>query len=562
MRQKSDISFRMHVLNRWLMLRLTTTFFLVGASTLIYPSPITAALTMLLCLISSHAVLIVQGLFGMLWLTANCLTTLVSPDFLGAGESYFRLLQAALMIVLLIRRIPLIGLPSRWHRFSSQGAAVFLALALCLAATSVFRKYPLAWTGWAAVLVVYAHQIGRIPVGRLLRLAFALTFSATIMFFILEGGTRLVLPVSQKPGGLFDLDEEAIFVLRPGATAEYEFLDNSGNKKDWKVAISSQGIRDRGYGRKSPDEFRILTVGDSFTMGQPLENPEDTYQRELERMLNTGKPSKHIAVINGGVAGYAPWQERIFLRDRGFGFEPDLVILQLFPGNDIAGSYTKEGKYLEALDVRWEQEVINFKRQQEYPFYAERWCQSHSNLYRLVCSISNNADLVARIVMNLRMVPESKVPSLTPLSNRLSYHEACLVNWYPGLHEAWSIFEESVCGIRNDCRERGISLLAFVHGQYAALDPVYWANLGEAFPNAPYEMNKDLRVTDEMLTRLDIPHPGVQAAFNAYPVPEDLYYLMDGHFTPQGTRVLADCIHGFIMTRLWNTGWWKYPKED
>ena len=552
----------MRTLNKGLILRLGAAALLTGISFFLYPNPVTVLLTLLLCVLSSQAVLTVQSLLALLWLPVYWRVYAISPGFLDEGELFFRALQAAVMILLLMLKVPLAALPLRGRRFSSKAAAVLLGLAVCLAVVCVFRKYPLSWCGWAALLSVYAYQVERIPVSRLLRTALALMFSAVIMFAFLEVGTRLLLPITQKPGGLFDLDEEAIFVLRPGASAEYSFLDNSGKKTHWKVAISSQGIRDRIRGRKSPDEFRILTVGDSFTMGQPLENLEDTYQRQLEMMLNAGNPSKHVTVINGGVAGYAPWQERIFLRDRGFGFEPDLIILQLFPGNDIAGSYTKVGKYLQALDVRWEQEVINFQRQQEYPFCAERWCQSYSNLYRLVCSMSNNADLVARIVMNLRMVPESRVPSLTPVSNRLSYHEACLVNWYPELDEAWSIFEKSVCDIRNDCRERGISLLAFAHGQYASLDPVYWLNLNQAFPNDPYEMNKDLRLADEMLSKLDIPHPDVLDAFKAYSVPEDLYYLMDGHFTPQGTHILADCIHRFIMTRLWSTGWWEYPKQN
>lgn len=552
----------MRTLNTGLILRLGTAVFLTGISFFLHPNPVTVLLTLLLCVLSSQAVLNAQSLLALLWLPVYWSVYKVSPGFPDEGEAFFRALQAVVMILLLMFRVPLAALPLRARRFSREAAAALLVLAVCLAAVCVFRKFPLSWCGWAAVLLIYAYQVDRIPVSPLLRTAVALLFSAVIMFAVLEAGTRLLLPITQKPGGLFDLDEEAIFVLRPGATAEYSFLDNSGKKTDWTVAISPQGIRDRVYGPKSPDEFRILTLGDSFTMGQPLGNPEETFQRELERMLNEGKTSKHITVINGGVTGYAPWQERLFLRDHGFGFEPDLVVLQLFPGNDVAGSYNKVGKYLQAFDAQWEQIVINFKRQQEYPFYAERWCQAHSNLYRLFCSMSASADLIARIVANLRMVPKSNMTPLMPVNDRSPYHELCLVNWYPELHEAWSIFEESVRGIRDDCREHGIPLLAFANGHFTSLDPAFWKEMAQALPNHPFEMNKDLRLAKEMLTRLGIPHPDVLAAFKAYPVPEDLYYLRDGHFTPQGARILADCLHTFIMKHLWNTGWWKYSKQE
>ena len=50
-----------------------------------------------------------------------------------------------------------------------------------------------------------------------------------------------------------------------------------GNEVEWDAVISSQGIRDREYGPKENDEFRIVTIGDSFTFGTPLPDPEDTF---------------------------------------------------------------------------------------------------------------------------------------------------------------------------------------------------------------------------------------------------------------------------------------------
>ena len=45
-----------------------------------------------------------------------------------------------------------------------------------------------------------------------------------------------------------------------------------------------QGLRDRDYGPKLPDEYRVLLIGDSFTFGHGLET-EETISRQLEDYL-------------------------------------------------------------------------------------------------------------------------------------------------------------------------------------------------------------------------------------------------------------------------------------
>ena len=55
-----------------------------------------------------------------------------------------------------------------------------------------------------------------------------------------------------------------------------------------------------------------------------------------------------------------------------------------------------------------------------------------------------------------------------------------------------------------------------------------------------------------MLREFNIPYIDVHKSFMAYPVPEDLYYIYDGHFTPQGAKVLAGCLYNFLMTAVFN----------
>jgi hypothetical protein len=238
-----------------------------------------------------------------------------------------------------------------------------------------------------------------------LKVVAALVIPLFIMSIVLEIGSRIIIPVKKNQEGSYIEDEEVIFTLRPMGEFEYRFVDNSKKIVEIKDRISSQGIRDREYGPKEPDEYRIVTIGDSYTMGHGIKR-EEMFQRELETLLARDNLSKRVTVINCGVGGYAPWQERVFLQTRGFGFEPDLVILQLYPANDVSGSYTKVGKWLNAIDLEWETLLIDYRLRSEWPFYLEHWCQVHSNIYRIFIDKTGINDLVKRTALNFRLIPK------------------------------------------------------------------------------------------------------------------------------------------------------------
>ncbi len=523
-----------------------------AASWHLYPGWVTVVLTFLLALLSSKAVLYAHALLAAAWVFLNAVHAVSIPVSLESQEVLYRFLQGAILILLSARGKPLVISFSDDNRLAGRISAGLTGLAVCLCVACLFRSTSLLYTGWVAVLILYAHLIQSIPLLKSVKLLFSFCIPLVIMAVILEIGTRQLLPIEQKPGGLYLPDPDAIYTLRPGGETGYSFKDNSGNILEWQAVISPQGIRDQEYGAKTYDEYRIVTLGDSYTMGQTLPWA-DTFQRKLECLLNQENPSRRFTVVNCGVPGYAPWQEQIFLQKRGFSFEPDLVLLQLFPPNDIAGSYTKVGKFLHAFIMEWEQRILDFRRQHECPFFLERWFQQHSNGYRLWCSLTGRTGYVRDAALNFRLIPQFDYNAPPLISARNPYQEACLVDWYPELYEAWALYEESIRGIRDDCRERGVPLAAFVHGEYISLDPVYWERLNREFPDHRYERNKDIRLTTELLTALDIPNTDVVASFAACPEPEDLYYLYEGHFTPEGTDVLASCLRDFLLKTVLGT---------
>ena len=77
-------------------------------------------------------------------------------------------------------------------------------------------------------------------------------------------------------------------------------------------------------------------LGDSYTFGYGVQS-EETFSRVLEKSLNQKYPQKHFEVINAGLASGFTWDEAyLYVKKKGSAFQPDLIIQNVFLGNDIA----------------------------------------------------------------------------------------------------------------------------------------------------------------------------------------------------------------------------------
>lgn len=127
----------------------------------------------------------------------------------------------------------------------------------------------------------------------------------------------------------------------------YGIRKNMANLNIWhtspdyhvNVRTNSRGIRsDQGVPyEKPPGVFRIVGLGDSFTLGYEVE-VEDTYLHQLEKKLHA-RGAAQVEVVNLAVSGFGTAEELITLREEGFKYAPDLVILGYFV-NDIENNIT------------------------------------------------------------------------------------------------------------------------------------------------------------------------------------------------------------------------------
>lgn len=541
-------------------------FIIVLCSYIHFPNHLIPYIVLLLAFTGSIGITVSICLASVFWTLLSVFNLLIIRN---VGDRvaivYLFWIAAAIFLPYLMRYLfyrKRCSMPPTFSSFDSFMKYGLVSFAILLIISILFRPFSIVNGGWAILLIFFAATLPGTSLLKILGIIIHTSYVfIVIMFFsclITEFASRILIPNNRGPAGFITFDPFTFHTLKPSGSGTMYLQDNDDTPLEIEVEISSQGLRNEIVSPKKPDEFRILTIGDSFTMGQGL-SPQDTYQSRLAGLLNQDRPSVPATVINGGVLAFAPWQEHAFLLDRGFEFAPDMVILQLFPANDIAGSLYKTDKRLRAITPDWERPYFLFRKQKELPQKLERWFLAHSNLYRLLLSCFNADDWVRELVLSCRLYRySSSYTPPVPLSTRPAYQEACLKQWYPELEQAWDIYASSIRAIRDDCRSRNIPLIAFAHGfvykGWNSYDAQSWQELNEKFPETPYEMNKDIRLTQELLAELDIPFVDITQAVSSYNRPKDLFYINDGHFSPAGAQIIAECIFDFLQKNHFLTG--------
>lgn len=140
-------------------------------------------------------------------------------------------------------------------------------------------------------------------------------FAMAVAVLPLEGVARLWVyfdPMSTVWSSMIGSDDpNLLYSPRPGAPVD-------------RVDTMSERYNSLGLRGPEPDVSKptVLVIGDSVTHGFRLRE-EDTYPRQVERALGG-----RATVMNAGVCGYQPWNERARLRQVDAVVRADTVVLQ------------------------------------------------------------------------------------------------------------------------------------------------------------------------------------------------------------------------------------------
>jgi lysophospholipase L1-like esterase len=172
-------------------------------------------------------------------------------------------------------------------------------------------------------------------------------FSTFLTFFLLEVVARVWLNYLATP------DQYNRYVLFTSLDAEeyawlpHPYLSYYPNPKYQRGQTfhNSLGYRNNEFPLEKPSGvYRIVALGGSSTYDVSIENNDETFTAQLEKMLKEEYGYSNVQVINAGVPGYNSWEILVNLEFRVLDLDPDLVII--YEGtNDVHARMVEPSAY-------------------------------------------------------------------------------------------------------------------------------------------------------------------------------------------------------------------------
>lgn len=109
------------------------------------------------------------------------------------------------------------------------------------------------------------------------------------------------------------------------------------NSDSYGYKLNTHGFKDVEYEvAKKPGTYRIVGIGDSFTFG--VAPYPYNFLTRLEDTLHTMSALPPVELINMGICSTGPPHYLSIITDEVLPLKPDMILLSLFVGNDIAES--------------------------------------------------------------------------------------------------------------------------------------------------------------------------------------------------------------------------------
>ena len=338
-----------------------------------------------------------------------------------------------------------------------------------------------------------------------------------IQFALLEAGLRVygAFEGSTTFQSLFMADPQVGSRLRPNARIRYTTVEFTTD-----IAVNAEGVRDdEPLGAKAANERRVVVLGDSLVLSVQVPLAE-TFCKNLERRLNARGGPERWRVINGGVQGYGPVQEWFFFDKVAAAFQPDIVLIVAFVGNDAveaadAAAALEQGRPLEDKQPTLNQMRRLVRSSIVLQYVRMRWDQLKSRWST--------------------GTPER------PLTSYLSDPPAAVGQGLEVSRRAFGMIAD---------RARGVgarTAIALMPARFQTDDADY-GRLSEIVRNAGGELvrNSSSERFRSALSPLGLPLIDLQPTLAAQPDRVGLFFQRNVHLTPRGHDVVAGALFEFF----------------
>ncbi|HEX6464209.1 MAG TPA: SGNH/GDSL hydrolase family protein [Vicinamibacterales bacterium] len=357
---------------------------------------------------------------------------------------------------------------------------------------------------------------------------------AAVQFAMFEAALRIWGHSEAAPSfqALFMPDPVIGYRLRPNARSRFVT-----SEFETTIAINGQGVRDdREIGPKASGERRIVVLGDSLVLSVQVD-VRQTFCRLLEDRLNRDAAARpgggvRYRVINAGVQGYGPVEERLFYREIARAFDPDLVIETIFVGNDAE----------DAAASAWK---LRAQGSAGAPDPSSATDVSDTTVSRLRRVVRHSMVLQ---VLRLRVVTVTDRLSnwITPPEPPLQAYAAKPA---PRIAEGLRVSRECVQAIASDAATAHARTMVLLIPARFQVDDADYGHLKEAVEGAGGHLVRDAASErfNEALAGLAVPRLDVLPALRAALPGPDVFFRQTVHLTPRGHEIVADAIDAFLL---------------
>lgn len=129
--------------------------------------------------------------------------------------------------------------------------------------------------------------------------------------------------------------------------------DWDASELTFSVSINSRGLPDAEHSlvHPGPGTYRILLIGDSFVEAGQV-SFDEAFGRQLAVLLNEDLEGLDVEVIVAGFGGIGIDRELLWYQLEGAQYEPDLVLLSFYLGNDVLNNSREFNRHLNYYQLR------------------------------------------------------------------------------------------------------------------------------------------------------------------------------------------------------------------
>lgn len=341
-----------------------------------------------------------------------------------------------------------------------------------------------------------------------------------------------------------------------GVVADYRrpctrFYWKPGGEFYHLVRLNNYGTQDRDLMLdKPPGTYRILILGDSFAQGWQVAL-QDNFPWRLEVALNTD-PARPVEVINLSLDSIGTDRQLLTYAALGWRFQPDLVLLAFYAGNDIKDVYPGFG----ALELQSSPQRPFFSlnpagelQLHNAPAYAaERFPESAAWGW-LAAQTADATPATAEL---------PAAPTVTSAEPYTLEYPVDLGLYLPEdnhWRQAWALTDALLRELHAVVTADGIPFGVVIIPDRRAVHAADWDATVTAYP---FMQGRDARAPlvrlEALITAADIPVLNMLYTLQGWAAArpdERLYFAGDGHFNEKGHQVVTDRLRFWLSEQGW-----------